>query len=131
VENIITKKSSRGFSINEWISRLFLIFISGDWYGYAIFHHPFLPHISNSVRFVLPHALLFFILFPVNLLFFYLENEEEKKELLKDQFLETHILDKNNLETGNAWFELYYQHHMKKKEWWKLFKPYERSPIGS
>ncbi|PIY69465.1 hypothetical protein COY90_00510 [Candidatus Roizmanbacteria bacterium CG_4_10_14_0_8_um_filter_39_9] len=122
-KNIIAKKTSRGFSFSEWASRLFFNIISRA-IGMVMRSTIILFYLILQIVYVLvlPFiALIFFILLPLKLMLYSFEKtEEEKKELLKEQFLATHILDKKNVETGNAWFELYYRHHIRKVEWWKL-----------
>jgi ATP-dependent Clp protease ATP-binding subunit ClpA len=48
------------------------------------------------------------------------KTEDEKKEMMKNAFLSTHLLRQGNKQAVVSWFESYYQNHLQKKDWWKL-----------
>ena len=122
-KNIVTKKTGRGFSFSEWLSRLFFNLIS-RLIGFTMR--------SSILLFYLLFQSLYVILLPVIILFFFLslplflikfsieKTESEQKEIMKQSFISTHLLKPENRPGGENWFESSYQHHLHKKAWWKL-----------
>lgn len=121
-KNLIAKKTGGGFSFSEWINRLAFNLISrgiGFFMRISLLSFYFL--ISTFYLLSLP---LIFILYLLSSPLFYLrslfsKSEEEKKQLLKNRFLSTHLLKEENRPAVENWFEIYYQKHYQKQRWWK------------
>ena len=122
-KNIITKKTRRGFSFSEWLSRLFFNLIS-RLIGFTMRSSILLFYIllqSTYVIFLPLIVFLFFISLPLFMVRFSLEKtEDEQKEIIKKSFISTHLLKFENNNEVESWFESYYQKHLHKKAWWKL-----------
>jgi ATP-dependent Clp protease ATP-binding subunit ClpA len=122
-KNIVTKKTGRGFSLTEWSGRLFFNLIS-RLIGAAMRSSILLFYAILQCLYVvlLPFiVILFFSVLPVLFIIFMIEKtEDEKKEMMKNAFLSTHLLRQGNKQAVVSWFESYYQNHLQKKDWWKL-----------
>jgi len=121
--NLVVKKTITGFSVSDWGNRFAFGFISRS-IGltmrlsiitfYFIFQTLFmvlLPFISLS----------FFIFSP----FFYFmsmfqKTSQEEKDIIKKKFIENRLLNRENNNQVEDWFEIYYKNHLKKISWWKL-----------
>lgn len=122
-KNIVTKKAGRGFSLTEWLSRLFFNLISrliGSTMRSCILLFYIL--LQSSYVILLPVIIIiFFLLLPFFVIKFLIEKtESEKKEIMKQSFLSTHLLKPENNQEVEGWFESYYQNHLHKKAWWRL-----------
>lgn len=122
-KNIITKKTGRGFSFSEWLSRLFFNLIS-RLIGFTMRSSILLFYILFQSLYVilLPAIIiLFFFSLPLFLIKFLVEKtESEQKEMMKQSFISTHLLKPENKNEVGLWFESYYLKHLHKKAWWKL-----------
>lgn len=122
-KNIVTKKTGRGFSLTEWLSRLFFNLIS-RLIGCTMRSSILLFYILIQCLYVilLPAIIvLFFFSLPLFLIKFSIEKtESEQKEMMKQSFISTHLLKPENTNDVEVWFESYYQKHLHKKAWWKL-----------
>ena len=122
-KNIVTKKTGRGFSLTEWSGRLFFNLIS-RLIGAAMRSSILLFYAILQCLYVvlLPFiVILFFSVLPVLFIIFMIEKtEDEKKEMMKNAFISTHLLRQGNKQAVVSWFESYYQNHLQKKDWWKL-----------
>lgn len=122
-KNIVTKKEGRGFSLTEWLSRLFFNLISrliGSTMRSCILLFYIL--LQSLYVILLPVIIvIFFLLLPFFVIKFLIEKtESEKKEIMKRSFLSTHLLKPENKQEVEGWFESYYQNHLHKKAWWRL-----------
>jgi ATP-dependent Clp protease ATP-binding subunit ClpA len=122
-KNLVTKKTYVGFSLSDWANRFAYNFISRligvvMRLSIILFYFIFQTLFMASLPFV---ALSFFIFAP----FFYFSSilqktTQEKKDIFKKEFIKSHLLDDENLEKVETWFEDYYEGHLKKTTWWKL-----------
>ena len=48
------------------------------------------------------------------------KNNSKKKDTFGKKFIETHLLNQENLSQVEKWFEQYYKHHLTKTTWWQL-----------
>jgi len=132
-KNLVAKKTVVGFSFDEWLTRCFFNLISRI--------IGFFMRIS-VIFFYLIIQILFLIVLPFILVsviccipFVYLESlltktEDEKKKILHDQFLSTHLLKEENRQIVEQWFEAYYQKHLRKQDWWKLSNLLSTPPLA-
>lgn len=122
-KNLIVKKTFIGFSFTDWINRLAFGLISrsiGLAMRLSIITFYFILQTVAIV--VLPFmALSCFIFSP---LFYFVsifeKTIQEEKDILKNKFIETHLLNNENKIKVEEWFEEYYKQHLKKITWWKL-----------
>lgn len=106
--------------------------------------------ISRSIGFTLRIGLLLFysliqilivlffpLIFLVYLLFLpilvakdllFPESEKFKKE--KEKFLNSHVLETQNLEKAEEWFNFFYKEHIHKKPWWSLENLFSIPPLA-
>ncbi|MBI5122558.1 ATP-dependent Clp protease ATP-binding subunit [Candidatus Roizmanbacteria bacterium] len=131
--NLIVKKTIVGFSLADWANRLAFNFISRAIGAIMrlliiIFYFIFQTLFMVFLPFI---ALLFFLLSPI----FYLlslmkKSPDEQKKLLKEKFVSTHLLNKENFPIVENWFEKYYRKHLEKVSWWKLTNLFSYPPLA-
>lgn len=132
-KNIVAKKQRVGFSFNEWLSILSFNLISRGM-GSLIRGLTLTLYliIQTTTIILLPIIFIgYFFLLPV--LFFisiFQKTEEERKELLKRDFIKKHLLEKENYQKVVEWFEDYYQTNHRHQEWWRIKNLFSIPPIG-
>jgi ATP-dependent Clp protease ATP-binding subunit ClpA len=122
-KNLIVKKTFIGFSFSDWTNRFAFGFISrsiGFTMRLSIITFYFL--LQTLFMVILPFiALSSFLFTPIfHLLSLTQKTDQEKKDVFKKKFIETHLLNNENLFQVEEWFEKYYEQHLKKIIWWKL-----------
>lgn len=132
-KNLIAKKTTVGFSFNEWLSRFSFNLISRV-IGFIMRVFLILSFFICEIVFILalPIILVIFIAtLPFRILITPLQKtEEEKKNIQRDTFIKPHMLQKDNLTQVNAWFEVYYQQNLLKKKWWKIDNLFSIPPLA-
>lgn len=132
-KSLVSKKTVRGFSFDEWLNRFFYNTISrgiGLIMRLCILLFYLLFQIAYIILF--PLFFLFYLLF---IPFFYLEylfeeSEQQKKERLKQLFVQSRCLkddDKSNVE---QWFNKYYEQNIKKIPWWNISVLFTIPPLA-
>lgn len=122
-KNLIIKKTFVGFSLSDFANRLAFNLISRAMGAVMRFSIIIFYFIFQALYMIfLPFMSLSFFLFTP---FFYIltlfqKTTQEKKDLLKKEFMTSHLLNSENTINVEAWFENYYSHHLKKITWWKL-----------
>lgn len=122
-KNLHVKKATPGFSFSEWLDLLFFNLISrsiGFFMRFSIVIFYFLLQIFfiMSLPFI---ALIFFLYIPIGYLIYLIKKTpEEKKQILKEEFVKNHCLKEENKKTVEEWFENYYKTYILEKDWWKL-----------
>jgi len=132
-KNLVTKKTTRGFSFSEWTNRAFLNMISSS-IGFCMRLSIIIFFIIFETIYVVSLPLiilLFFICFP----FFYIKylfqkTEEVKKIELKKWFISTHLIKEENRMQVEEWFESFYQIYFNKTKWWKLSRLLTYPPLA-
>lgn len=122
-KNIIIKKTTRAFSFSELFERAFFNLISRliGFFMRASIIFFYLIFQTLYVIFLPFFILIFFFILPILVIRFSIEKtDEEKKELMKKDFLATHLLKEENRKRVEEWFESYYHQHLERKDWWKL-----------
>jgi len=122
-KNLVIKKTFIGFSFSDWFNRFAFNFIScsiGAIMRLSIIAFYFI--LQTIFIILLPFIALSFFLF---LPFFYFlsltqKTVQEKKDVIKKKFIETHLLNNESSIQVEKWFEEYYKQHLKKITWWKL-----------
>lgn len=122
-KNLVAAKQGVGFSFEEWFSRLSFNLLSrfigvlmrltivGSFVVIISFY-------ALSIPFLF---LLFFISFPLRyLMFSSKESETQKKNRLRESFLKSHLMNKENLDPVLRWFEVYYHIYHVTSDWWLL-----------
>lgn len=132
-KNIITRKTERGFSFTEWLNRLFFNLISrviGCMMRLSIIFFYIL--LQSAYVILLPFIIIFFfLLLPLIVVIKRFEKtEEEQKAIAKHTFLASRLLKKENSEHVENWFEMHYQKHIHKKQWWKLQNLFLYPPLA-
>jgi len=121
--NLIIKKAFVGFSFSDWANRFAFNFIScsiGAVMRLSIIAFYFI--LQTTFIMLLPFIALSFFLFTPFFYFLSLTQKttQEKKDIFKKKFIETHLLSNGNRLEVENWFEEYYKQHLKKIIWWKL-----------
>ncbi len=131
--NLIVKKTIVGFSLTDWANRFAFNFISRSIgtimrLSIIIFYFIFQTLFMVSLPFI---ALIFFLLSPLfYLLSLFQKTSQEKKDIFKKDFIETHLLNQENRSFVENWFEKYYQQHLEKVSWWKLTNLFSYPPLA-
>jgi ATP-dependent Clp protease ATP-binding subunit ClpA len=132
-KNLQAKKTTVGFSLSEWFDRFAFNFISSS-IGFFMRSSIILFYFIVQILFVitLPFlSLLFFLLLPFNYLIYKIrKTPEEEKQILKEKFIKTHLLNEENRKDVEEWFEKYYQKHLLKKDWWRLSNLLSYPPLA-
>ncbi len=132
-KNIVVKKTQRGFSFEDVLSRLSYNLISRGM-GFVmrvsilIFYLIFQITFFLSLIVVVP---LFFITLPIQLFIDSIEtSEDEKKAEMKKQFIATHLLKAENQLYVEQWFEKLYSNKYHHSQWWKVKNLFSMPPIA-
>lgn len=131
--NLIVKKTTIGFSLADWANRFAFNLIS-RWIGtlmrlsIIIFYFIFQTLFMVFLPFI---VLIFFLFLPLfYLLSLFQKTSQEKKDIFKKNFIETHLLNEENQSFVENWFEKYYQQHLEKVSWWKLTNLFSYPPLA-
>ena len=132
-KNLIIKKTFIGFSLADLANRFAFNLISssmGVVMRLSIISFYFI--LQTIFMFVLPFVALSFFLFTP---FFYLisltqKTSQEKKDIFKKKFIETHLLIEENRFFVENWFEKYYRQNLEKIQWWKLSNLFTYPPLA-
>ncbi len=131
--NLVVKKTIVGFSFADLGNRLAFNLISrtiGAIMRFSIitFYFIFQTLLIIFLPFI---ALLFFLFSPLfYLLSLFQKTSQEKKEILKKSFIDTHLLNEENRSFVENWFEKYYQQNIEKICWWKLSNLFSYPPLA-
>lgn len=132
-KNLIAKKTTVGFSFNEWLSRLSFNLIS-RLIGFLMRVFIILSFFICEIVFILALPIIliiFFITLPFRILITSLQkSEEEKKNIQRDNFIKSRMLQKENLAQVNAWFEVYYLQNLLKRRWWTIDNLFSIPPLA-
>ncbi|MFA6081657.1 MAG: AAA family ATPase [Patescibacteria group bacterium] len=132
-KNLIVKKTFVGFSFSDLFNRFTFNFISrsiGAIMRLSIISFYFI--LQTLLMIILPFiALSFFLFIP----FFYLislfqKTTEQNMISFKKKFIETHLLNVENQDKVERWFNDYSKQHLKKVAWWKLFNLFSYPPLA-
>lgn len=121
--NLVVKKTFVGFSLSDWANRFAFNLISrsiGMIMRLSIITFYFI--LQTIFMMTLPFVALFFFIFAPFLYFLtvFQKTVQEEKDIFKKQFIDNHLLNKDNLEKVEKWFEEYYKSHLNKTAWWNL-----------
>lgn len=132
-KNLVAKKTSVGFSFSDLFSRISFNLIS-RLIGFLMRVIVILFFFIVEIIFILAIPiilLIFFATLPLQILISSLQkSEKEKKELRKKEFIKSHLLEKENLDQVNSWFEIYYQQNMQNERWWTLDNLFSIPPLA-
>jgi len=122
-KNLVSTKTTPGFTFSEWGSRLLFNFISSTigfimrtsiisfYFILQIVLIPLLPILFLTYLFFIPFLYLEYL---------FDKTDEEKKLLKKQVFIKNHLLKNENLKSVENWFEEYYKQCLLKTNWWHL-----------
>ena len=122
-KNLIVKKTFVGFSFSDLFNRFAFNFISSSIgvimrLSIIIFYFIFQTLFMVALPFI---ALLFFLLAPLfYLLSLFQKTSDQKIDISRKKFIEAHLLNAENQEKVEKWFDEYLKQHFKKIIWWKL-----------
>lgn len=132
-KNIIEENKTVGFSFSDTLNTISFNLISRV-IGFFMRFSLLLFYIILQVVYVIsiPIVLcLSLILFPVYSLFLISsKNKETRKEIEKERFIKSHILETKNTAVGERWFELYYKVIFEQPPWWKLARLFSLPPLA-
>jgi len=122
-KNLTVKKTTAGFSFNDFLNRFSFNLISKA-IGFIMrlslisFYFFFQAVFMLALPFL---AAGYFLLIPVFYLnYIYQKTDAEKKEMMKKDFIQKRMLKAENENIVSAWFEDYYQKHLGTIKWWAL-----------
>ena len=133
-KNLVSQQpTTPGFSFSRLLEQLSFDAISrliGFFMRMSVISFYFILNILLILLF--PFILFFFvILFPFLYLFYLFEKtDEEKQTLAKNNFINRHLLNKENYEAVNQWFLHYYSHLHYEKKWWRLINLMNYPPLA-
>lgn len=122
-KNITSQTKSRGFSISDWASNLMFGLISRS-IGFTMR--------CSVIIFYLFFQLILIVIFPVVFVIYifllpltitiamFSPTESEFKFKLKNKFIEDHLLENDNFQIVESWFESIYESRLKPTKWWSL-----------
>lgn len=131
--NLTVRKTMVGFSLADWANRFAFNLTSRSIGAFMrlsiiIFYFIFQTLLMIFLPFI---AFVFFLFLPFfYLLSFFQKNLQEKKDIFKKKFIETHLLNEENRSFVENWFEKYYQQHLEKVSWWKLSNLFSYPPLA-
>ncbi|OGK52362.1 hypothetical protein A2966_01690 [Candidatus Roizmanbacteria bacterium RIFCSPLOWO2_01_FULL_41_22] len=132
-KSLVVKKTERGYSMKEWFDRFSFNIISrliGLVMRLCILIFYLLMQIILAIGIPLLFV-VFFLLLPLMYLFAIASRtENENKMTLKNAFFSTHLLDKNNYQAVESWFEDIYSHKKLQSQWWKLANLFTVPPLA-
>ena len=132
-KNLIVKKTFVGFSISDWANRFAFNLISRSIGLIMRLSIIFFYFIFQTLLMVfLPFIALSFFLFTPIFYFISLTQKtpQEEKDIFKKKFIETHLLNSENLPQVENWSENYYKEHISKTKWWKLSNLFSYPPLA-
>ena len=132
-KNLIVKKTFVGFSISDWTNRFAFNLISRSMGLIMRLSIIFFYFIFQTLLMVfLPFIALSFFLFTPIFYFISLTQKtpQEEKDIFKKKFIETHLLNSENLPQVENWSENYYKEHISKTKWWKLSNLFSYPPLA-
>lgn len=132
-KNLTSTKTTRGFSIDEWFSRLSFNIISRI-IGCMMRASIILFYAMCMTMFVifLPIIFVMYVLMlPIRFFFdSFKKSDEELKAIEKQQFMSTHLLNQENYQVVESWFEHRYLQKKFKAEWWQLKNLFSTPPLA-
>lgn len=122
-KNLIVSKTIVGFSFSDLFNRFAFNIISrsiGAIMRFSMITFYFI--LQTLLMITLPFiALSFFLFTPFFYIFsFFEKTTEQRMDIFKKKFIETHLLNIENQEKVENWFEEYSKQHLVKITWWKL-----------
>lgn len=132
-KNLVTKKTTRGFSFSEWTDRFFFNQVSRT-LGFFMRLFFLIFFLIILILYVVSLPIIFcvfVVLLPLQYLKVCLEKtEEEKKASHRQHFILNHLLNKENETIVNQWFEEYYKKVYTHAHWWKISNLLSYPPMG-
>ncbi|HRN70485.1 MAG TPA: hypothetical protein PLS49_04845 [Candidatus Woesebacteria bacterium] len=132
-KNLKAKKTTRGFSFGDFFGRLSFNIVSRmigcimriSILTFFIFFI-FLYLISIPIIFLIALILYPFSVMKNNVF----QTEEEYKQELKKQFIDSHMLNNEYLPSVEKWFEYLYETQIRQTPWWNLQKLFSTPPLA-
>lgn len=132
-KNLTAQRTERGFSFQDYFNQLGFNLVSRGM-GFMMRSTVLFTYLIVMVLYTLFLPLIFamyFIILPF--LFLYSSNsqtEEEKKIALKNSFISSHMLNKDNYQEVEKWFEQLYAKYFNNTQWWKLSNLQSYPPLA-
>lgn len=132
-KNLKAKKTIRGFTFSDFFTRLSFNWISRGM-GFMMrmsiltFFILFMALFMAIVPFIFLLAVIWYPIYALTKGL--IQNEDDHKEQLKKQFIETHMLNRDYLPSVEKWFEYLYETHLKQIPWWKSQKLFSTPPLA-
>lgn len=132
-KSIVSKKTTVGFSFDEFLNRFFYNLISRS-IGFVMRFSILLFYVLFQTVYVILLP-VFFVAYILFLPFLYLESllkmpEDKYKEKLKQEFVNSRCLKEENKLLVEQWFEKYYLDNIIKISWWKLTSLFSTPPLA-
>lgn len=132
-KNLMAKKTSPGFSINEWFGRLSFNLISCA-IGFSMRASILIFYFLFQLGYIIFLPFIF-IIFIALLPLMYVKNlfektEEEKKALFKKEFFAHHLLKQENYLKVENWFEWYHKQYLHRSYWWRISNLFSQPPLA-
>lgn len=132
-KNLYQVKKVEGFSFNEWLSRTSFNLISSG-IGATLRLIILFIFLITQAFFVIVIPLIFLLYLAVTpltyLLSFFKKDPQEIKNKLETQFINDHLIYKENLDRVKKWFNRYFSKRIKKSSWWSRENLFSYPPIA-
>ena len=132
-KNLTQPKTGRGFSFQEWFNRLGFNVVSRTM-GFIMRSAIITAFLGTMVMYVLALPIIFITYFALLPFIFLMKasekSPEEKKVDLKDKFIAKHMLNQDNFQEVEIWFERLYEQYFANKQWWKMENLMANPPLA-
>jgi ATP-dependent Clp protease ATP-binding subunit ClpC len=132
-KSLTSKKTTLGFSFDEWLNRFFYNTISRG-IGFIMRLSIILFYLLFQIAYIILLPIFFIsyiLLIPILYLEYLIQElEQNKKERLKKIFMQTRCLKEENKPYVELWFNSYYELNIKKISWWKISALFSTPPIA-
>lgn len=132
-KNLVSKKTTVGFSLNEWFSNLGFNLVS-IFIGFSMRLCVLGIYLIIQILFLffVPFFILMeFILLPFLFVFsLFKKTTTEEKNIQLERFLSTHLIEPGNRVRIINWFEELYQNTANESQWWTMHNLFSIPPIA-
>ena len=132
-KNLTAHRVERGFSFQDWMNQFGFNMVSRGM-GFIMRSTLLLTYLFVQVLYTLFLPLIFAIYFILLPFLFFREinskSADEIKSTLKDRFIHEHMLNKDNYQEVEKWFEALYAKYYSNREWWKLANLQSYPPLA-
>ncbi len=132
-KNLVGHRTERGFSFQDWLNQFGFNMVSRGM-GFAMRCSVLLAYLFIQMIYTILLPVIFALYF-IALPFIFLsklnsKSKEEIKSEMKERFITAHMLNKDNYQEVEKWFERLYEKYYSNTQWWKLNNLQSYPPIA-